>query len=179
MNRALHIIPECYADTNLITTLVQSCVNHQKGCTRVAGTMNEKFADRFAVGVIDHDKRTPGYLDKMDLLSEYEHLRLYKHPTRPHYLITIKPAIEELVISCAKELDVDTKLYGVPSSMEELKKMTKCVDSNGNPQLTALFRAFKTSKEMTVLRETLEYLNNKKYQTNIEELKGIFSQFML
>lgn len=179
MNRELHIIPECYADTNLITTLVGAGVNHQKGCTCVAGTMKKKFENRFAIGVIDHDKKTPGYLDKMNLLSEYGHLRLYKHPERPHYLITIKPAIEDFVISCARELNVDTKLFGVPSSMEGMKKVTKHVDSNVNPQLTALFRALKTSKEMTILRETLEYLNNMKFRTDIEDLKGIFSQFTL
>lgn len=179
MNRELHIIPECYADTNLITTLVEAGVNHQKGCTRVAGTMKGKFEDRFAIGVIDHDKRTPGYLDEMDLLSEYGHLHLYKHPVRPHYLITIKPAIEDFVISCAKELDMNTKSFGVPSSMEGMKKVTKHVDSNVNPQLTALFQALRMSKEMTILREAIEYLNEKKYQADVEELKGIFSQFTL
>lgn len=179
MNRELHIIPECYADTNLITTLVQASVNHQKGCTRVAGTMKEKFEDRFAIGVIDHDKMTPGYLDEMDLLLEYGHLRLYKHPARPHYLITIKPAIEKFLISCAEELDVDTKSFGVPSSLEGMKKITKHVDSNVNPQLTALFYALKTSKEMTILREMIEYLNEKKYQADVEDLKRIFSQSVL
>lgn len=60
---------------------------------------------------------------------------------RPHYRITIKPSIEELVRSCAKELSVDTKSFGVPSSLEGMKKVTKHVGSNVNPQLTALFRA--------------------------------------
>ncbi len=61
--RSDFIIPECYIDTNLVETL--SCrdgCNHQKGCNQVAKIMKEKFADRFAVGIIDADKRTPGYL---------------------------------------------------------------------------------------------------------------------
>ena len=59
------IIPECYVDTNLVETLVCSggC-NHQKGCNQVAKVMKEKFANRFAVGMIDADKRRPGYLNE-------------------------------------------------------------------------------------------------------------------
>jgi hypothetical protein len=61
--RADFIIPECYIDTNLVETLVcPAGCNHQKGCNQVAKVMQEKFADRFAIGMIDADKRRPGYL---------------------------------------------------------------------------------------------------------------------
>jgi len=174
MSRELYIIPECYADTNLISLLVHAGVNHQKGCTMVAGTMKDKFSDRFAIGVIDHDKTTPRYLEEMDLILEHGHLRLYKHPNKPHFLITIRPAIENFVLSCAEELKINTNLFGVSSSLEGMKKLTKRNDSNVNPKLRSLFQALQMSTEMTILRDTLVYLKSHQYQAKIEELKVIF-----
>ena len=66
--RADYIIPECYVDANLIETLVcKAGCNHQKGCNQVAKVMQEKFADRFAVGIIDADKRKPSYLNSFNM----------------------------------------------------------------------------------------------------------------
>ena len=68
--RADYIIPECYVDTNLVETLVcKAGCNHQKGCNQVAKVMQEKFADRFAVGIIDADKRKPGYLNNFNEIA--------------------------------------------------------------------------------------------------------------
>ena len=50
MERLLYIIPECYVDTNLISTLINAAVNHQKCCTKVTETLNKTFSDNFAVG---------------------------------------------------------------------------------------------------------------------------------
>lgn len=72
--RADFIIPECYIDTNLVETLVcQGGCNHQKGCNQVAKIMQEKFADRFAVGIIDADKRRPGYLTEFREIASSKH----------------------------------------------------------------------------------------------------------
>lgn len=52
--RADFIIPECYVDTNLVETLVcPGGCNHQKGCNQVAKVMQDKFANRLAIGIID------------------------------------------------------------------------------------------------------------------------------
>jgi hypothetical protein len=54
------IIPECYVDTNLVETLVPPTgrgYNHQHGCGTVTKVMKERFADGFAVGIIDKDKK--------------------------------------------------------------------------------------------------------------------------
>jgi hypothetical protein len=56
MERLLYIIPECYVDTNLISTLINAAVKHQKCCTKVTETLNKTFSDNFAVGIIDRDK---------------------------------------------------------------------------------------------------------------------------
>lgn len=73
-----YIIPECYVDTNLIETLIkaQGC-NHQKGCNQVCKVMKEKFAERFAVGIIDADKRQPSYLAEFNKIGERGHLQVF------------------------------------------------------------------------------------------------------
>lgn len=175
MNRWLYIIPECYADTNLITTLLQAEVNHQKGCNQVVNTMQEKYAQDFAVGIIDCDKRTPVYLSEMKMLAKSQHLQLYKHPLRPHYMITIRPAIEGFTLACAEELNINPTVYGVAPSLSGLKQQTKRVDSNKDPQLRALFSALRSSTEMTILSNALQYLNEQQYQADTNHLKDIFS----
>ena len=91
--RTDYIIPECYVDTNLVETLVctYGC-NHQKGCNQVAKVMQEKFADRFAVGIIDADKRKPGYLKEFNEIAssesrqcEYGRLRIITYSKGFHY----------------------------------------------------------------------------------------------
>ena len=67
----LDIIPECYIDTNLIETILNTkgCytegVNHQKGCNTVVKTMNDpkKLKNEFALGIVDADKRQPSYVE--------------------------------------------------------------------------------------------------------------------
>ena len=81
------VIPECYVDTNLTETLTGIICNHQKGCANVVKQMKEKRSDRFALGIIDKDKRTVGYVSEFDLVAANESLQVLKHKTRPHYLI--------------------------------------------------------------------------------------------
>ncbi len=175
MSNLSHIMPECYADTNLIETLMQASVSHQKGCNQVAGAMQRNFDNRFSVGIIDYDKKKPKYLNELEVLAQSQHLQLYKHPSRPHYIITIKPAIENFILACVEELGVNPKDYGVSTSLEGLKKQTKRVDSNKDTHLTALFRALQTSTEMTILGTTLKYLNEQQYGANIAVIKAIFT----
>ncbi len=88
--RADYIIPECYIDTNLVETLVCTAgCNHQKGCNQVAKIMQKKFADRFAVGIIDADKRRPSYFSEFREIASSEHLKLFRHPNRPHFIILV------------------------------------------------------------------------------------------
>ena len=109
MERILYIIPECYVDTNLISTLVNAAVNHQKCCTKVTETINKKYTDNFAVGIIDKDKVEPKYVNEFQLIAKRGHLQLLRHKTRPHYLITINPAVEMFIIESAAEIGLDLK----------------------------------------------------------------------
>ena len=64
------IIPECFADTLLIETLVPTKrgYNHQRSCFKVESTM--KGLNSFDVGIIDKDKKQIRYLDKFKIIDE-------------------------------------------------------------------------------------------------------------
>ncbi len=81
MERLLYIIPECYVDTNLISTLVNAAVNHQKSCTKVGGTLKSKYPDSFAIGIIDKDKAEPKFVTEFQEIAVHGHLQLLKHKT--------------------------------------------------------------------------------------------------
>lgn len=90
-NRLNHIFPECYVDTNILKTLLHlDGVNHQHGCSKVmSGMKTGRFAEGFAIGIIDDDKKkTYDYSDFRELCRS-EHLVLMKHLTKHHYLIFV------------------------------------------------------------------------------------------
>ena len=91
--KILNVMPECYVDTNLIEYLLDGVVNHQHCCSKVVGQLNNTFADKFAIGIIDKDKVELGYIQDCDEIAKTEHLTLLKHKSRHQYLITISPAV--------------------------------------------------------------------------------------
>ena len=96
----LYIIPECYVDTNLIETLVPTAkgYNHQKGCNNVVKVMKEKLSDKFAVGIVDKDKRQVSYVNEFEEIGHTDSLYFYKHPDKAHFLIMIDPAVDRFII---------------------------------------------------------------------------------
>lgn len=68
-----HIVPECYIDAMLVQTLVppgkNSRYNHQHGCFTVSNEMElYSLKDKFAVGIIDNDKKKAKYLSSLRLI---------------------------------------------------------------------------------------------------------------
>lgn len=67
------IMPECFADTLLIETLVppRTGYNHQMGCFKVEKEMRfGKLRDKFAVGIIDNDKHQVKYLEEFEQIDK-------------------------------------------------------------------------------------------------------------
>lgn len=97
------VLPECYVDTCLIKTLVPpvSHYNHQKGSGTVARKMKNFFGDRFALGIIDKDKKELYYLKEFTLAISRQKLEFYKHKTKHQYLMLINPAIETFILTNA------------------------------------------------------------------------------
>ena len=151
-NKLLHVMPECFVDTNLIEYLLNAGVNHQHCCSKVVGQMKSTFADRFAVGIIDKDKVQLGYIQECDVIAQTEHLTLMKHRKRHQYLITITPAVDKFVLDCAEEQMVDVKAFGLPDELKRFTDETKRVSSNSDPRFKSLFAAIKNNSEIHTLK---------------------------
>ena len=172
---ALRIIPECYVDTNLVSALLGGIgVNHQKSCNKVVGRMKDKYGDGFAVGIIDNDKRRPGYLDEFQTIANSSHLTLYKHPQKHHYIITVAPAAEMFILNAASDAGLSLSDYGLPANLKELMKLTKHIVSNSDSRLIRLFHDLSSVGEVALLKNTLKYLLDKMYYASSDELKALF-----
>ena len=173
---SFHVIPECYVDTNLVSTLLGGIgVNHQKSCNNVIALMRGRFEDDFAVGIIDNDKRRPQYLDDCNLIAESNHLQLYKHSQKQHYIITISPAAEGFILSVVEAACISMSDYNLPSNLDDLKKITKHIVSNKNSNLIKLFRDLKNVGEFNILSLVLRYLIEKGYNADQRELQSLFN----
>lgn len=175
-NKANYIFPECFVDTNITKTLLYlDGVNHRHGCNNVLKGMKEcKSAEKFAVGIIDDDKKKPADFQKFRIITESEHLKLLKHEDRQHFLIVVCKAAEDFLIACVNELQLNMFDYGLPNTMEELKKITKNCDSDKNPQIKKLINAIRNSSEMSRLNRTITYLQEEQNNVSVDTLKLIF-----
>ncbi len=172
------IIPECYIDTNLVETLVcHGGCNHQKGCNQVAKIMQEKYADRFAVGMIDADKRQPSYLNDFNQIASSHHLDLLRHSDRPHYVIRVQPAADGFILACVQEAQIEMSEYGLSPVLKEFTSQTKNVMSNKDPRFKRLFKALKNTGEIMLLQSLLDYFVNKTYNSSDSELATIFKTY--
>ena len=171
-----HIVPECYVDTNLVEfLLVSRGVNHQKGCNAVAKKMKESnLKDQFSIGVIDNDKRQHSYVNEFIEIAHSRHISLLKHRERPHYFVRISPAMDQFILDCAAEQDVNLQDYNLPTELSEFTKATKNVSVKDDHRFKSLFKALDGSKEIVMLRSVLNYLNDKQYNCDMAELQRLF-----
>ena len=167
-------MPECFVDTNLIEYLLNAGVNHQHCCSQVVGQLKSKFADKFAIGIIDKDKVQLGYIQECDVIAQTEHLTLMKHRKRHQYLITIAPAVDKFVLDCAEEQMVDVKAFGLPSELMKFTKESKSVSSNSDPRFKSLFAAIRNNSEIHSLKMALKYLCENQYSSDSAYLKELF-----
>lgn len=169
-----NILPECYVDTNLIEYLMHGTVSHQQGCNQVVGTLKRRFSDRFAVGVIDKDKVKVGYLAECELVIETDHLCVLKHKELPHFLITVKPAIDRFLLDCAKRQGVRPDSFGIPSQLKAFTKQSKKETSNHDSAFRNLIIALKDDSEIVFLGKTLRYLQECQYNSQPDFIKQLW-----
>ena len=169
------IIPECYADTNLVQTLLQMRgANHQKSCGQVTNELQSKFKDQFAVGIIDLDKKQSDYSEESVEIARSTEITVCRHPKTHHYLIKINNVLESFIVNCAKEVGVDLSPLGLPFEVDALMKRTKKQEAKNDPELSNYFKKLTSSKEMSLLKDVLEYLYNSTYAVKDNELIQIF-----
>jgi hypothetical protein len=173
----LSVLPECYVDTCLIETLVppKTHYNHQKGTGTVAKKMKEHFHDRFAVGIVDKDKRKLHYLEEFALILSKDDIELYKHKQKHHYLILINPAIERFILKNAAAAGLSLPDYDLPEALDELRKVSKSVNSKNDPRFKLLFGEMLKNKpsEILLLISLLTYLLENNYKSDIARLKAM------
>lgn len=172
-----NIIPECYVDTNLIETLAPPVnhYNHQKGCGTVANVMKGHFSDRFALGIIDKDKKQIDYLKEFSEICKTDSLILHKHPNKPHYIIQVFPAIERFILRCAVESGISLEDYGLSSDIEKLKKRSKTVTSKNDNDFKRMFKALKREgvNDLDVLSAWISYLKSHPYDACAAKLNEL------
>ncbi len=173
------IIPECYIDTLLVETLVppnnRRGYNHQMGCNKVSSKMQNDLKNDFALGIIDKDKRIVPYIEEFELLVSFENIFLFKHKRKHHYFIQINPAIEAFLLKVAEDTGIDTKEFGVPNSLNELKSITKKKTSKDNPNLKSFIKDLKNKNapQIVTLTNWISYLKTNTYHSDINEIKNI------
>ena len=144
-----HILTECFVDTLLakVVSPPGKEYNHQYCCTKVLGTMKEKFPNHAALGIIDDDKFASKDLESFSLLKKHnEQLSLYKHNDKSHYIIKIGKAIEDFILKNAQKCNIELSEYDLPSDLKGLKKITKHINSLKEAE-TKLKRIFSILKQ--------------------------------
>ena len=175
------IMPECYADTLLIQTLIptKQGYNHKHNCFKVETAMAKgELKDKFALGIIDNDKKAIRYLNEFEIINNYnEELKLWQHKEKHHYIIQFCPALEKWIIGICKEGNINLNEYGLDNSLEGLKKHTKSIVSLTDEKLNRLFKAIKNKSEeiasVQKLTKWVTLLKNKQYQVDINELRNV------
>lgn len=172
----LFFVPECYVDTNLVESLLKTDgVNHQKGCNTVVNTMRSKVLnDRFAVGIIDSDKRKPSYVKEFIEIAQTRHLSLLKHTNKPHYLIIVSPAMDQFILDCSEEQGIDMREYDLPSDIVAFKEQTKSVSTKNDVRFKRLFKKMRDNTEIKILGDVLNYLKSNQYRSSQADLLKLF-----
>ena len=174
MERENTIVPECYADTNLMNVLTGKKCNHQKGCATVCKTLEKKLQNQFAVAIIDKDKRQPEATKEFEEICQSDSLVVCKHKERPHYLILINPAIERFILKAANESGVNLADYHLPDHLEELIRITKSQSAKESKQLARLFEDIRDASNIKCLNGVLDYLIENKYSATKEDIIKLF-----
>lgn len=178
-----HIMPECYIDTMLIETLVPSVnkYNHQKGCSTIENQMINrngkigKFYDKFALGIIDNDKRQISYLKECNIIDQSrDDIYLFKHDSKHHYFILINPGQEQWIINSSIRLGLELNNFNLPSKLEELRLISKKIVTINDKRFKNLFIEFSKSDDSTLrkLKSWLTILINDNYNVKIDDLKA-------
>lgn len=162
-------MPECYADTALMLTLLREnpanevrladFYNHKHGIGNVDKLMEEQWKKfgpaRRVVGLVDLDKDFQKHLYLRQftrLLSgsikrkAHSHA-LLQHPTNTtQYLVVLNPAFETWLAARANEIGTTLATWGIPADPDAFKKYSRVEGKKRNSQLRKLLAAIATAR---------------------------------
>jgi len=170
------IMPECFIDTTLVSSLLDAKVSHKHSCNEVAREMEKgKYKDAFAVGIIDNDKRKISYIESFDEIGRTDNLTFLKHRDKPHYVIKVgkeHKAMETFIKANVDAIGMKMEDFDLPSDLADLIEQTKNrVSTQKDPRIQKLFKAIRQSPEVAKLQDVLTYLAANRYNVDIDELK--------
>ena len=170
------IMPECFIDTTLVSSLLDAKVSHKHSCNEVAKEMERgKFKDAFAVGIIDNDKRKISYIEGFEEIGRTDNLTFLKHKNKHQYIIKVgkdSKAMETFIKANVEAIGMKMEDFDLPSDLSELIEQTKDrVSTQKAPRIQKLCKALRQSPEVATLQDVLAYLAVNKYNVDVEELK--------
>ena len=135
-----YIMPECYIDSTLVGSLLDAQVNHKHCCNDVAKEMkNGKFKDKFAVGIIDNDKRKVSYIEEFNEIGRTDNLVFLKHCDKHHYIIKVgkeHKAMESFIMANVEAMGKKMEDFDLPSDLDKLIETTKnCTTTQKDPRI--------------------------------------------
>lgn len=117
------IYVECNADQTLVETLVQSkkLISHSFGKGNVCNRLKKNTN---SIGLVDEDPSCaqPGYIKKLEWISEKNGLKIYKDKNSNNTLIMLCPRLEEWILKASEEAKKDVSDYGLPKDANSLHK---------------------------------------------------------
>ena len=122
MAHQFDIIPEDGAIRALVQILGIPKPNQSEGISVVLNKIEKQFSNRFAVGLIDDDKRKPALFDNYALLKEQYSLQLRQKPESKHFLIVLSPAIEDWLLENARLTGIDPRNFRTRQDLVEVTK---------------------------------------------------------
>ncbi len=174
----MNVYPECNVDTNLVGYILGGYVKHKSTCNEVVKAVNK--SDAFSVGVIDADKRHATmdsgfheYVLPQEVDGKSRHIRFFIHDDGKRFIFTVYKAMDSLIFNAATHQQADMGPFGNPSNVDEFLVYTKRIQAGTDSRLRQLFHEIKGYPELMCFRNTLKYLEARKY--NIDT--GIAKQF--
>lgn len=173
-------MPECYADTLMIETLIPPLIrfNHKHSCSQVENEMVKgKLKDKFALGIIDKDKKSIRYLNEFEEIDRVEDsLILWRHKSQEihHFIIQLQPALEKWILNICKSETI--VMEGLPTDIMELRKYTKKQSSLNNKTLKKLFVEMSEKNNNISIRKLkgwIALLRAKNYDIDINGLINV------
>ena len=68
--------------------------------------------------------------------------------------------MDQFILDCVEELGINLQDYNLPQDLSEFTKVTKNVKVKEDYRFKTLFQAIENSKEVSLFRSVLNYLNN-------------------
>lgn len=127
MAHQYEIIPEDGAIRVLVQILgYPNPHNLGGGSSVVLPTIEKQFKNRFAIGLIDDDKRKPKAFDQYQtLIKEENNLQLRHKFQSQHFLIVLYPAVEDWLLENVRLTKIDFKNF---KTRQDLMRVTKNKD---------------------------------------------------